>query len=157
MVKQQLEFFSVITYQKKKRDSMDTHYSTFTAPQRERWTSIFGWQYLQIRWCSYDPQGINQSFIFLPLKYLPSTMFSYRLLNACMWNIIPLTEMHPNSVERGGKKKEKTKRHSSRKDHWYQKNPVRKFEVSKEIQFFSFLKSTFPKALFHKAGIWDKD
>lgn len=98
---------------------------------------FFGWQYLQIRWCSYDPQGINQSFIFLPLKYLPSTTFSYRLLNACMWNIIPLTEMHPNSVKRGAKKKKKT-RHSSRKDHWYQKNPVRKFEVSKEIQFFSF-------------------
>lgn len=28
-------------YQKKKKDSMDTHYSTFTAPQREKWTSIF--------------------------------------------------------------------------------------------------------------------
>lgn len=157
MVKQQLEFFSVITYQKKKRDSMDTHYSTFTAPQRERWTSIFRWQYLQIRWCSYDPQGINQSFIFLPLKYLPSTMFSYRLLNACMWNIIPLTEMHPNSVERGGKKKKKQKDILLGKTTGTKKIQSVSLRWARKFSSFLFLKSTFPKALFHKAGIWDKD
>lgn len=44
--------------------------------------------------------------------------------------------MHPNSVE--GEKKGKTKDILLGKTTGTKKNPVRKFEVSKEIQFFSF-------------------
>lgn len=94
---------------KRKRDSTDTHYSTFTAPQRERWKSIFSSGNVS------TPEDVHMT-----LKETP------RVLLFCPWNTcqelcfptgswthareILFRWLHPNSLERGEEKKNKRKK-----------------------------------------------